>query len=115
FRIPAEQIQAARRAGFQATSEYDRISEMDAVIICVPTPLNEYMEPALSYITPTGQAIAPHLRAGQLIILESTTYPGTTEEVLIPILEKNNRAELRLARDNMPASGQEFYVAFSPE
>ena len=88
---------------------------MDAIIICVPTPLNEYMEPDLSYITSTGQAIAPHLRAGQLVILESTTYPGTTEEVLIPILEKNNRAELRLARDNMPASGQEFYVAFSPE
>ncbi len=115
FRIPAEQIQAARRAGFQATSEYGRISEMDAIIICVPTPLNEYMEPDLSYITSTGRAIAPHLRAGQLVILESTTYPGTTEEVLIPILEKNNRAELRLARDNMPASGQEFYVAFSPE
>ncbi|MGC2324275.1 MAG: nucleotide sugar dehydrogenase [Terriglobales bacterium] len=115
FRIPAEQIQAARRAGFQATSEYARIAEMDAIIICVPTPLNEYMEPDLSYITSTGQAIAPHLRAGQLVILESTTYPGTTEEVLIPILEKNNRAELRLARDNMPASGQEFYVAFSPE
>jgi UDP-N-acetyl-D-glucosamine dehydrogenase len=115
FRIPAEQIQAARRSGFQATSEYARISEMDAVIICVPTPLNEYMEPDLSYITSTGQAIAPYLRAGQLVILESTTYPGTTEEVLIPILEKNNRAELRLARDNMPATGSEFYVAFSPE
>jgi len=115
FRIPAEQIQAALRAGFRATSEYANIAEMDAVIICVPTPLNEYMEPDLSFITSTAQAIAPHLRAGQLIILESTTYPGTTEEVLIPILEKNNRAELRLARDNMPATAQEFFVAFSPE
>jgi len=115
FRIPAEQIQAARRAGFQATSEYAHIGEMDAVIICVPTPLNEYMEPDLSYITSTAQAVAPHLRAGQLIILESTTYPGTTEEVLIPILEKNNRAGLQLARDNMPSTGNEFYVAFSPE
>ncbi len=115
FRIPAEQIQAALRQGFKATSEYARITEMDAVIICVPTPLNEYMEPDLSFITATAQAIAPHLRAGQLIILESTTYPGTTEEVLIPILERNNRAELRLARDNMPASSQEFFVAFSPE
>jgi len=115
FRIPAEQIQAALRQGFQATSEYARIRKMDAVIICVPTPLNENREPDLSFITSTGQAIAPHLRAGQLIILESTTYPGTTEEVLIPILEKNNRAGLFLSRDNMPASAQEFFVAFSPE
>jgi len=115
FRIPTEQIQAALRAGFQATSEYARVAEMDAVIICVPTPLNEYMEPDLSFITATAQAIAPHLRAGQLIILESTTYPGTTEEVLIPILEHNNRAELSLARDGTPPSPREFYVAFSPE
>ena len=115
FRIPAEQIQGALRQGFRATSEYARIAEMDAIIICVPTPLNEYMEPDLSFITSTGRAIAPYLRAGQLIILESTTYPGTTEEVLIPILDKNNRAELRLARDGMPSSTQEFYVAFSPE
>jgi UDP-N-acetyl-D-glucosamine dehydrogenase len=115
FRIPAEQIQGALRQGFRATSEYARIAEMDVVIICVPTPLNEYMEPDLSFITSTAQAIAPHLRAGQLVILESTTYPGTTEEVLVPVLEKNNRADLRLARDGMPASLQEFYVAFSPE
>ena len=115
FRIPTEQIQGALRQGFRATSEYARIAEMDAVIICVPTPLNEYMEPDLTFITATAQAIAPYLRAGQLIILESTTYPGTTEEVLIPILERNNRAELRLARDNVPATPQEFYVAFSPE
>jgi UDP-N-acetyl-D-glucosamine dehydrogenase len=115
FRIPAEQIQGASRQGFRATSEYARIAEMDAVIICVPTPLNEYMEPDLSFITSTAQAIAPFLRAGQLIVLESTTYPGTTEDVLIPILERNNRAGLLLARDNVPASAQEFYVAFSPE
>ena len=115
FRIPAEQIQGALRQGFRATSEYARIAEMDVVIICVPTPLNEYMEPDLSFITSTAKAIAPYLRAGQLIVLESTTYPGTTEEVLIPILEKYNRAELRLARDGMPVSPQEFYVAFSPE
>jgi UDP-N-acetyl-D-glucosamine dehydrogenase len=115
FRIPAEQIQGALRQGFRATSEYAHIAEMDVVIICVPTPLNEYMEPDLSFITSTAQAIAPHLRAGQLVILESTTYPGTTEEVLVPVLEKNNRADLRLARDGMPASLQEFYVAFSPE
>jgi UDP-N-acetyl-D-glucosamine dehydrogenase len=115
FRIPTEQIQAATRQGFKATSEYAHIAEMDAVIICVPTPLNEYMEPDLSFITSTCKAIAPHLRAGQLVILESTTYPGTTEEVLVPILERSNRAGLRLARDGMPESSQEFYVAFSPE
>jgi UDP-N-acetyl-D-glucosamine dehydrogenase len=115
FRIPAEQIQAATRQGFKATSEYARIAEMDAIIICVPTPLNEYMEPDLSFITSTAKAIAPHLRAGQLVILESTTYPGTTEEVLVPILEKNNVGDLRLARDGMPETAHEFYVAFSPE
>ena len=115
FRIASEQIQGALRLGFRATSDYARIAQMDAIIICVPTPLNEYMEPDLSFITSTAQAIAPHLRAGQLIILESTTYPGTTEEVLVPILEKNNRAGLRLARDGMAACSQGFYVAFSPE
>jgi hypothetical protein len=71
---------------------------MDIAIICVPTPLNEFREPDLSYIQTTAESIAPHLRAGQLIILESTTYPGTTEEVLIPILEKGNQRGLKAAR-----------------
>jgi UDP-N-acetyl-D-glucosamine dehydrogenase len=87
---------------------------MDAVIICVPTPLNEQREPDLSYITKTAEAIAPHLRAGQLIVLQSTTYPGTTEEVLLPILEKNARG-LRAHRDGNEAKNNYFYVAFSPE
>ena len=87
---------------------------MDAIIVCVPTPLDEYREPDLSYITDTAKAIAPHLRAGHLVILESTTYPGTTEEVLIPILEKGNRQNLKASRGGA-ASPQEFYVAFSPE
>src|ERR1035438_2879718 len=87
---------------------------MDAIIICVPTPLNEYHEPDLSYITDTTHSIAPHLRAGQLVVLESTTYPGTTEEVMIPILEKENTAGLKAAR-NQPLTGKEFFVAFSPE
>jgi len=114
FRIPAAEIQAAKKAGFSATAEYSRLTEMDAIIICVPTPLNEYHEPDLSYITDTAKSIAPHLRAGHLVILESTTYPGTTEEVLIPILEKGNRQGLKASRGN-DSSGQEFYVAFSPE
>src|SRR5437868_6098913 len=87
FRITPGEIQDAQAHGFTATAEYARIAEMDAIIICVPTPLNQYHEPDLSYIRSTAQAIAPHLRARQLVILESTTYPGTTEEVLVPILE----------------------------
>ncbi len=114
FRIPAEQIQAALRQGFTATSDYARIADMDAVVICVPTPLNEYMEPDLSFITATTEAIAPHLRTGQLVVLESTTYPGTTEEVVVPILQSKNRAGLRVARNGAPTP-QDVYVAFSPE
>jgi UDP-N-acetyl-D-glucosamine dehydrogenase len=114
FRIPATEIQQARAQGFEATSDYARLTEMDAIIICVPTPLNEYHEPDLSYITETAKSIAPHLRPGHLVILESTTYPGTTEEVLVPILEEGNKLGLRAARgDN--SDGQGFYVAFSPE
>ena len=114
YRITREEIEAARAKGLSATSDYSQIREMDAIIICVPTPLNEYHEPDLSYITNTGHAIAPHLRAGQLVILESTTYPGTTEEVLVPILEKENKGGLKAARAGN-SSGSGFYVAFSPE
>ena len=114
YRIPAAEIQEARAKGFEATSDFSRLTEMDAIIICVPTPLNEYHEPDLSYITDTAKSIAPHLRAGQLVVLESTTYPGTTEEVLIPILEKGNKKGLKAARKD-GAAEQVFYVAFSPE
>src|SRR5215472_10030557 len=114
FRIEAPEIKDALARGFSATADYSRLTEMDAVIICVPTPLNEYHEPDLSYITATAGAIAPNLRAGQLVILESTTYPGTTEEVLIPILEKNNRSGLKVSRGG-ESYGHEFFVAFSPE
>jgi len=118
YRIPSTDIQAARRRGFEAQSDFARIGEMDAVIICVPTPLNESHEPDLSFISHTAAGIAPHLRAGQLIILESTTYPGTTEELLAPILERGNKAELRAARASPNLRGgaeNVFYVAFSPE
>jgi UDP-N-acetyl-D-glucosamine dehydrogenase len=114
YRIEAPEIKDALSHGFTATSDYSRLTEMDAVIICVPTPLNEYHEPDLSYITATAEAIAPNLRAGQLVVLESTTYPGTTEEVLIPILEKKNQAQLKASRGG-ESSGHEFFVAFSPE
>jgi UDP-N-acetyl-D-glucosamine dehydrogenase len=111
-RIPGEDIQQAKKSGFNATVDFGRIDEMDAVIICVPTPLDEYHEPDMTYIVNTVEAIAPHVRNGQLIILESTTYPGTTEEVVVPLLEKGNQRGLRTAR----AENEEgFYVAFSPE
>jgi UDP-N-acetyl-D-glucosamine dehydrogenase len=114
YRILPEEISAAKSAGFQATSDYVNIANVDAVIICVPTPLNEHHEPDLSYIEMTGHAIAPNLQPGQLIVLESTTYPGTTEEVLIPILEKENKLGLKAAR--AAESGENtFHVAFSPE
>jgi UDP-N-acetyl-D-glucosamine dehydrogenase len=112
-RIPGTEIEAARAAGFRATSEYSEISEMDVVIICVPTPLDDHHEPDLSFIVTTAKSVASHLRPGQLIVLESTTYPGTTQELLIPILEKNPLG-LKAAWNGI-ASNQEFYVAFSPE
>ncbi|HEX6881518.1 MAG TPA: nucleotide sugar dehydrogenase [Terriglobales bacterium] len=111
-RIPSEEIAEAKKSGFNATSDYRRISEMDAIIICVPTPLNEYHEPDMTYIVNTVEAIAPHVRNGQLIILESTTYPGTTEEVVIPLLEKGNPRGLKTARKE---TDDGFFVAFSPE
>ncbi|HLK33274.1 MAG TPA: NAD(P)-binding domain-containing protein, partial [Terriglobales bacterium] len=112
YRITPGEIQLAREQGFAATSNFADLERMDAVIICVPTPLDEYREPDLSYITKTAESIAPHVRPGHLIVLESTTYPGTTEEVLVPILERNGR-NLKAFRNN--AEKGDFYVAFSPE
>jgi len=112
-RIPETEIQAAQHKGFTATADYSLISSMDAVIICVPTPLNDHHEPDLSFISATAESIAPHLRPGQVIVLESTTYPGTTEELLIPILEKNPLG-LKAARGDADEKDI-FYVAFSPE
>ena len=109
--LPAE-IQAAQRAGFRATSDYSEIAQMDAVIICVPTPLDEHQEPALSFVTGTIESIAPWLREGQLIVLESTTYPGTTEEIVVPLLESGNRQGLKASRA-LDEPG--LHVVFSPE
>ncbi len=110
-RIPGTEIAAAQRSGFRATTDFAAVGGMDAIIICVPTPLSEHHEPDLSFIEQTARALAPHLRSGQLVILESTTYPGTTEEILIPLLEAGAPNGLRAARDTEPG----FYVAFSPE
>ena len=111
-RIPPEAIQEAQRAGFRATADYSEIGSMDAVIICVPTPLDEHHDPDLSYVQGTVEAIAPHVYDGQLIALESTTYPGTTEEIVVPLLEAGSPQGLKVAR-----GGEEhgIHVVFSPE
>ena len=113
-RILPDAIQSAQQAGFLATSDYSQIAEMDAVIICVPTPLNDHHEPDLSYVTGTVKSIAPHIHDGQLIVLESTTYPGTTQEIVSPLLEAGNLSGLKVA---CAASGAQpsVHVAFSPE
>jgi UDP-N-acetyl-D-glucosamine dehydrogenase len=103
--IPSERINKAVSSKlFGATTDFKKIEECDAILIAVPTPLNKKREPEMEYIIKTCEAIAPHLKKGQLVVLESTTYPGTTVEVMIPILEKSG-----LKAD------QDFYVAFSPE
>jgi UDP-N-acetyl-D-glucosamine dehydrogenase len=102
--IPAEVVAAMRQRGFEATDGFDRLGEVDAVLICVPTPLTEARDPDLTYIENSARSIAARLRPGQLIVLESTTYPGTTRQVVQPILEANG---LRAGRD--------FFLAFSPE
>ncbi|MBK8179147.1 MAG: nucleotide sugar dehydrogenase [Planctomycetes bacterium] len=89
---------------FEATGEFGRLGEADAILICVPTPLGEFKEPDLSFIERSGEAIAKTLRRDQLVVLESTTYPGTTRDFLRPILERSGLA-----------CGQDFLLAFSPE
>ena len=73
---------------FKATSDFSRLTECDAIIICVPTPLNSHREPDLHYVMNSGETIAKYLRKGQIIVLESSTYPGTTEEILLPMFEE---------------------------
>ncbi len=89
---------------FEPTSDPTSFARVDAIIICVPTPLGEAREPDLSYITRTAETLVPHLRPGHLVVLESTTYPGTTEDVLRPILERSGLK-----------AGQDFFLAYSPE
>jgi UDP-N-acetyl-D-glucosamine dehydrogenase len=98
----AEAVKAGR---FSASTDFSRVKEVEAVIICVPTPLNKNREPDISYILETGRSIAPHIRKGLLVVLESTTYPGTTEEDLRPGAGGRFRHE----------GGVDFHLAFSPE
>jgi UDP-N-acetyl-D-mannosaminuronate dehydrogenase/intein/homing endonuclease len=102
--IPDAVIAEMRAGGFEATDRFDRLAEPDAILVCVPTPLTDTREPDLTYVVNSARAIAAKIRKGQLIVLESTTYPTTTRAVVLPILE---RGGLR--------AGHDFFLAFSPE
>ena len=104
--LPSETVAEILKEGsFTASSDFSRISEVGGVVICVPTPLNKNREPDISYILDTGKNIARYLRKGTLVVLESTTYPGTTDEDLRKVLETGSGLE----------AGKDFHLAFSPE
>ncbi|MDB4387477.1 nucleotide sugar dehydrogenase [Akkermansiaceae bacterium] len=103
--IPTEQVAAAQASGrLSATDVFSRVAEVDAIILCVPTPLDQHFEPDLSYVRDTLDEVCPHLKPGTILSLESTTYPGTTVEEIIPRVE---------ARDFVP--GESVFVVYSPE
>jgi UDP-N-acetyl-D-glucosamine dehydrogenase len=102
--IDNQLIANANASGMSVTADFTRVSEVDAVIICVPTPLNKYREPDLSFVTDTCDMISPYLRSGQVISLESTTYPGTTEEEVVPRVTANGLV-----------AGETIFVVYSPE
>ena len=102
--IPHETIAKACASGFEATSDFARASECDALLLCVPTPLNKYREPDLSYVLSTMNSLQPHLRENQVMSLESTTYPGTTEEELLPRIEEQGFKV-----------GENYFLVYSPE
>lgn len=102
--IEDQRVIAAVRGGFEATVDFSRVKEADGIMICVPTPLNRYREPDLSFVTGTCEQIAPYIREGQVVALESTTYPGTTAEVLIPRLQQSGHVV-----------GETIFAVYSPE
>ncbi|MBW2940185.1 nucleotide sugar dehydrogenase [Zhongshania aquimaris] len=102
--INAERIQTAIKGNFSATCDYAKASQLDAIIICVPTPLNKYREPDLSYVTNTVSQLLPHLKAQQILSLESTSYPGTTEELVRPLIESKGFT-----------IGEDYFLVYSPE
>ena len=104
--IPSEKIASfvKKPSSFEATTDMSNLKRADAIIICVPTPLTDKREPDLTYIENTAKEIKKYLRAGQLISLESTTYPGTTDELLLPLFEENGLK-----------AGEDFFLVFSPE
>jgi UDP-N-acetyl-D-glucosamine dehydrogenase len=104
--VPGAEVAQARAKGLlEASTDFSRVREADAILICVPTPLNKYREPDMAHVFGTGERVAPHLRKGQLVVLESTTYPGTTDTDLRVILERGSGL----------AAGRDFHLAFSPE
>jgi len=109
--ISSEKIKKTVSEGkFCGTSDFSKITDMDAIIICVPTPLNEYREPDMSYVVGTANTISKYLHKGQIIVLESTTYPGTTKDILLPLFEK-----AKFSGNGKYKVGKDFYLAFSPE
>jgi len=107
---------------FYATSDFSKLPEVDAIIICVPTPLNEHREPDMTYIESSGAVVAKYLRKGQFVSLESSTYPGTTEEILLPMFENapftqitNKTVRSSISKVKKYKVGKDFYLAFSPE
>ena len=103
--ITSERVAALRDGGrFEPTGDFGRLSDVDVIVVCVPTPLGEHREPDLGAVRQAGRAIGRCLRAGQLVVLESTTYPGTTRDVLRPELEAGALV-----------AGRDFFLAYSPE
>lgn len=102
--IQSSSIKNAQETGFSATTDFSRVRECDALILCVPTPLNKYREPDMSFVINTTNAIKPYLRAGQIVSLESTTYPGTTEEELLPRVQEGGLVV-----------GENIFLVYSPE
>lgn len=102
--IPHAVVAEMNGRGFSATADFSRLKDADAILICVPTPLTDAREPDLTYVVKSAEAISKHLRQGQLVVLESTTYPTTTRNIVLPVLEKSGLK-----------CGQDFYLAFSPE
>jgi UDP-N-acetyl-D-glucosamine dehydrogenase len=105
---------------FSATTDFSRLPEADAIIICVPTPLNEHREPDMTFIENSGKMISQYLRAGQFVSLESSTYPGTTEEILLPMFEnapilQNSNVKNHKSKAKSFVVGKDFFLAFSPE
>lgn len=102
--IPSDKVARARQTGFEASSDFSRVAEVDAVILCVPTPLNKYREPDMSFVVNTVDALKLYLRKGQVVSLESTTYPGTTDEELLPRVQENGLVV-----------GENIFLVYSPE
>ena len=102
--VSSERVMEVKLKGCEATMDFSRVAECDALVLCVPTPLNKYREPDLSFVERTLEAVKPFLRAGQVVSLESTTYPGTTEEVVLPRIEENG---LKV--------GEDIFLVYSPE